>query len=118
MLMGIMGALLISFLMLVMNEFFELPAAEEKGYRHINLTTSAASTIQHLMKYFKAKKTFYQKMRERNPEWNRDSKFMLYLETGFSNVVLAKPNNVNSMVELNLKRTIDETLMVNKDHLN
>lgn len=53
------GSLLVSLLVVTQMSFFELELGQKKALRHINLSKSAANTINISAKYFLAKKKLY-----------------------------------------------------------
>jgi uncharacterized membrane protein (Fun14 family) len=77
---ALIGAFLISLLVLAVNSVFELTKNQQKALRHIQMTRSAASTIVKAMQFLHTKKKLYRLKLLQNPNFECQSEFMSYFK--------------------------------------
>ena len=82
MISALWGAFLISLLVLTVGNVFELKHQQQMALRHIRLTRRAAVTISTGIKYFLAKKRYYQVKQCIAPKKAENSMFVSLLKTG------------------------------------
>lgn len=73
---ALQGALLISLFVLASSKLVDLTEHQEKALKHINMSRSAAQTIQKAIKFYLSKKKFYKWKLQVNPQQAEQSLFM------------------------------------------
>ena len=73
---ALVGALLISLLVLTVSNTFELTPIQTKVFRKINASHTACITVQCAIRYYIAKKKVYIKLIKENPDIINNSRFL------------------------------------------
>ena len=77
---ALIGAFLISLLVLAVNSVFELNKNQQKALRHIQMTRSAALTIIRSMRFLSTKKKLYRLKLIQDPHFESKSEFTHYFK--------------------------------------
>lgn len=80
MVVAIWGSFIMSLLVVVIQSVFDLPVEEKMALKHINLTRHAAKAITTAIKFFLAKRKINMLRFNRNPMYERKSRFLQALK--------------------------------------